>query len=35
MAAGAVLVGALALAVDLAIGVISKLTISPGLTRRL
>ena len=35
MAAGAVIVGVLALAVDLVIGVISKFTISPGLTRRL
>lgn len=34
MAAGAVLVGALALTVDLIIGVISRVTVSPGLTRR-
>lgn len=34
MAAGAVLVGALALMVDLVIGIISRLTVSPGLTRR-
>lgn len=34
MAAGAVLVGALALTVDLIIGVISRVTVSPWLTRR-
>jgi osmoprotectant transport system permease protein len=34
MAAGAVLVGCLALAVDLLIGFLSRATISPGLTRR-
>ncbi|WP_421363823.1 ABC transporter permease [Agrobacterium rosae] len=34
MAAGAILVGALALMVDLVIGIISRLTVSPGLTRR-
>jgi osmoprotectant transport system permease protein len=34
MAAGAVLVGILALTVDLVIGAISRLTVSPGLTRR-
>ncbi|KXG87871.1 ABC transporter permease [Agrobacterium bohemicum] len=35
MAAGAVLVGVLALTVDLVIGIISRFTVSPGLTRRL
>ncbi len=35
MAAGAILVGLLALAVDLIIGLISYLTVSPGITRRL
>lgn len=35
MAAGAVLVGILALTVDLVIGIISRFTVSPGLTRRL
>ncbi len=34
MAAGAVLVGALALGVDLAIGLIARFAVSPGLTRR-
>lgn len=34
MAAGAVIVGVLALAVDLVIGLISRLIVSPGLTRR-
>lgn len=34
MAAGAILVGVLALAVDLIIGLISRLTVSPGITRR-
>ncbi|AYG62503.1 ABC transporter permease [Rhizobium jaguaris] len=34
MAAGAILVGVLALTVDLMIGVISRITVSPGLTRR-
>jgi len=34
MAAGAILVGLLALAVDLIIGLVSRMTISPGLTRR-
>ncbi|KQT84056.1 ABC transporter permease [Aurantimonas sp. Leaf443] len=34
MAAGAVLVGVLALAVDLVIGLASRLAVSPGLTRR-
>lgn len=34
MAAGAVLVGVLALTVDLMIGVISRITVSPGLSRR-
>jgi osmoprotectant transport system permease protein len=34
MAAGAVLVGILALTVDLVIGIISRFTVSPGLTRR-
>lgn len=34
MAAGALLVGALALCVDLAIGLIARVTVSPGLTRR-
>jgi osmoprotectant transport system permease protein len=33
MAAGAVLVGILALTVDLVIGIISRFTVSPGLTR--
>lgn len=35
MAAGAILVGALALLVDLTMGVISTLIVSPGITRRL
>ncbi|WP_062119700.1 ABC transporter permease [Aureimonas sp. AU40] len=35
MAAGAVLVGLLALGVDLLIGIVSRLSVSPGLTRRL
>jgi osmoprotectant transport system permease protein len=35
MAAGAVLVGILALTVDLVIGIISRFTVSPGLTRRI
>lgn len=35
MAAGAVLVGGLALCVDLAIGVVARLSVSPGLSRRL
>lgn len=35
MAAGAVLVGLLALAVDLLIGIASRFSVSPGLTRRL
>ncbi|GGE04390.1 ABC transporter permease [Aureimonas endophytica] len=35
MAAGAVLVGLLALAVDLLIGLLSRLAVSPGLTRRI
>ncbi|GAK72716.1 putative ABC transporter permease protein [Agrobacterium rubi TR3 = NBRC 13261] len=34
MAAGAVLVGLLALVVDLVIGIMLRLTVSPGLTRR-
>lgn len=34
MAAGALLVAALALCVDLAIGLVARLTVSPGLTRR-
>ncbi|ALN75386.1 ABC transporter permease [Aureimonas sp. AU20] len=35
MAAGAVLVGLLALGVDLLIGIVSRLSVSPGLTRRI